>query len=284
MLKVVLISGPSGSGNTSARYVFEELGFKIIENPPIESLDVIITSLANKKYECTNLCLVLEMRFALEGMDVLRKRNDIELQTIILTASSEIIMKRYALSRHAHPLAISQSISLVDAINKEVELAASCHDIADFFIDTSSLTPKELKSTIYECIEGKKSGKLTIQFTSFGIKNDRPKDLDMFLDVRSLPNPYWVASLKDLTGLDKEVGDYILSFDASNKMLDEMIKFLTFQIEMIKDEGRPYYNIGIACTGGQHRSVFVAEYLAKYFSNKYRVLVNHRDINRVEKK
>ena len=280
MLKVVFISGPSGSGNTSARYVFEELGYKIIENPPVESLDVIISSMGKDKYECSKLCLILEMKFAKEGAKILKERKDIALLTIILTASVETIIKRYALSRHAHPLAISEGISLTDAVEKEVAFALDCQELADFFIDTSVLTPKELKSIVYEDLEGKKTGQLTIQFTSFGIKNYRPKDLDLFFDVRSIPNPYWVAQLKDLSGLDQEVVDYMTSFEVTNKLLDHMVEYLEYALDIIKEDGRPYYNIGIACTGGQHRSVFVAEYLAKHFSNKFRVLVNHRDINK----
>ncbi|MBR0295489.1 MAG: hypothetical protein IJQ67_06290 [Bacilli bacterium] len=283
MLKVVTISGPSGSGNTTARYVFEERGYKIIENPPIEALDVIITSLLTDKYSCEKLCVILEIKYAKEGVELLKKRKDIDLLTIILTTSPESIVKRYSLSRHAHPLAVSEGISLNDAVLKEVDYALSCQDLADFFIDTTNLTPKELKGVIYGDIEGKTSGQLTVQFTSFGIKNDRPKDLDMFFDVRSLPNPYWVPNLKDLTGLDQEVADYVVGFDITNKLLDKMVEYLTYLLEIVSEDGRPYYNIGIACSGGQHRSVFVAEYLAKHFADKYHVVTNHRDINRVEK-
>ena len=282
MLKVVIISGPSGSGNTSARYIFEELGYTIVENAPIESLEVVITSLQSEKYDCRKLCLILEIRHAQEGIEILRKRKDIQLLTIILTTSNEVIRRRYALSRHAHPLAVNEGISLNDAIDKEVGYALACQPLADFFIDTSSLTPKELKSTISENIEGKKAGQLTIQFTSFGIKNDRPKDLDMFFDVRCLPNPYWVEKLKDLSGQDSEVADYLLSFEVTTKLIDKIADYLSFVFEIIAEEGRPYYNIGLGCTGGQHRSVFIAEQLAKIFSEKYRVLVNHRDINKTK--
>ena len=283
MLKVVIISGPSGSGNTTARFVFEEIGYRVIENPTVESLDILLDSLSTEKYHCKMLCLILEMSYAKEGIKLLKGRDDIELTTIIITASLEAIMKRYALSRHAHPLAVRRKMSLNDAVETEIDLSMHCQPLADFFIDTSDLTPKELKNKLYEHLENKKMGRLTIQFTSFGVKNNIPKDLDMLLDVRVIPNPFWIDSLKDLTGLDQEVVDYIMSFDITKKYLEEVVSYIEHTLELIIESGRPYYNIGIACTGGVHRSVFVAEYLAEYFKDKYRVAVSHRDLGLREK-
>ena len=282
MLKVVVISGPSGSGNSTARFVFEELGYRIIENPTVESIDILLTSLDTEKYRCKKLCLILEMSYAKEGIKLLKKRQDIELTTIILTCSLEAIIKRYALSRHAHPLAARRKMTLNDAIEEEIDLSVHCQPLADFFIDTSFLTPKELRNRIYEHLENRKTGQLTLQFTSFGVKNNIPKDLDMFLDVRLIPNPFWVDTLKDLTGLDKPVIDYMLSFDSTKKFLEEVVSYLNHIIPLIVESGRPYYNIGIACTGGKHRSVFVAEYLADYFKDQYQVSVNHRDLVKIE--
>lgn len=284
MLNVVVISGPSGSGNSTARFVFEELGYRIIENPTVESLDILLDSLdANpKKYRCKKLCLILEMSYAKEGIKLLKERKDIKLTTIILTCSSEAVIKRYALTRHAHPLAARRKMSLNDAVEAEIDLSMHCQPLADFFIDTSYLTPKELRNKIYEHLENKQNGQLTIQFTSFGVKNNIPKDLDMFLDVRVIPNPFWVDTLKDMTGLDQPVVDYIMSFDVSKKFLEEVVTYLEHMIKLIIESGRPYYNIGIACTGGKHRSVFVAEYLAKYFGETYQVSINHRDLIKAE--
>lgn len=282
MLKVVVISGPSGSGNSTARFVFEELGYRIIENPTVESIGVLLDSLNTEKYKCKKICLILEMSYAKEGIKLLKDRTDIELTTIILTCSSDVIIKRYALSRHAHPLAIRREIPLNDAVEQEIDLSVHCQPLADFFIDTSYLTPKELRNRIYEHLENRKLGRLVLQFTSFGVKNNIPKDLDMFLDVRVIPNPFWIETLKDLNGLDKPVIDYMLSFDVTKRFLQEVTDYLDHLIPLIIETGRPYYNIGIACTGGKHRSVFVAEYLAEHYKETYHVAINHRDLVKIE--
>ena len=281
MLKVVVLSGPSGSGNSSARFVFEEMGYYIVENAPIESLESVVSALKNEKYDFKKVCIMLPMFSAKEGIEIVEKIEDIELIKIILTTDQETLRKRYALSRHAHPYAVSKGISLSAAIREEEGFALALQNKADYFIDTTNLSPKELKSLLVSDLEGVNRGKITIQFTSFGIKNGRPKDLDMFFDVRSIPNPYWVDNLKFLSGLDQEVIDYMLSFKETNQLVDQIRNYLTFLFDLIGDE-RPFYNVGIACTGGQHRSVFVAETLAKFFSDRYHVLVNHRDINRVD--
>lgn len=278
MLKVVVISGPSGSGNTTARFVFEETGYRIIENPTVESLPILIESLNTDKYQCKKICIIIEMSYAKEGIKLLKERKDIELRTVILTCSLEVILKRYALSRHAHPLAARENLALNVAVEKEIDLSMHCQPLADFFIDTSDLSSKELKNKLYEHLENKKSGRLTVQFTSFGVKNTIPKDLDMFLDARIIPNPFWIESLKDQTGLDKPVIDYIMSFDVTHRFLEEVTRYLETNLSIILESGRPFYNIGICCTGGQHRSVFVAEYLANHFKDKYNAVVHHRDL------
>ena len=278
MLKVVVISGPSGSGNSTARFVFEETGYRIIENPTVESIPILLESLNTDKYQCKKICLIVEMSYAKESIKLLKERKDIELTTVILTCSSDVILRRYTLTRHAHPLAARRNLALSNAVEIEIELSMHCQPLADFFIDTSDLSSKELKNKLYEHLENRKTGKLTVQFTSFGVKNTIPKDLDMFLDSRVIPNPFWIESLKDLTGLDKEVVDYIQSFDVTHRFLEEIVRYLDANLAIILESGRPFYNIGICCTGGQHRSVFVAEYLANYFKEKYNAVVHHRDL------
>ena len=227
MLKVVVLSGPSGSGNSSARFVFEEMGYYIVENVPTEALDVVVTSLNNEeKYEIRKICIMLTIASAKEGIEILENRDDIELIKIILTTDRETLRKRYALSRHAHPYAVSKGISLSAAIEEEESFALAIQNKADYFIDTTNLSPKELKSLLISDLEGVNKGKITIQFTSFGMKNGRPKDLDMFFDVRTIPNPYWLDNLKFLSGLDQEVIDYMLSFEGTTELIEKIKEYL----------------------------------------------------------
>ena len=282
MLNIAVISGPSGAGNTTARYVFEELGYYIVENVPHSALDAVIDAFENKKHKYENICIMTPMVDFEKTVEILTNRKDISLIKILLVASEEVLRKRYTLTRHAHPLSINRNISLEAAIEKECKTAEKNRLLADFLCDTSDLTQKELRSLLYSVITNKSKLGTTIKFTSFGLKNGIPKDLDIFFDARLLPNPFWIDKLRELTGLDKEVSDYLLSFDKTKEYLENLINYLKTIFPSVIEEGRPIYNVGIACTGGQHRSTFVADYLCRYFASEYQTIVDHRDVDRLE--
>ena len=276
--QLIIITSPNGAGLSSSRYVYEENGFFITENPPSDSVESILKAYKGFNNNFTGFCLMVNIKAAKEIKEVVEKyKDDFDLSFILLVATKESILSRYALTRHVHPRSIAEGISLENAVDADLVDAKELTPLADYVIDTSSLSVKELRKALLAQLDGELEEKSNITFMSFGIKNGIPLGLDMVLDVRYLPNPYWVDDLKELTGNDQEVIDYLMSYPETQKLLDKYVDFLTYVLSEVKRTGRPSYNIGLACSGGQHRSAFVANYLANHFKNDYSVRVLHRD-------
>lgn len=278
MKNVVVIAGPSGSGLSSVEFVFEELGYLVIKNPTVHSINAVVDDLLNEKSELNNFCLMLNAGSGNEIFKILKKRNDANYRFIVLNCSEYELNKRYALSRHVHPRSARFKLSLTDAIKLDIKDTLDIVNEADLYIDTSSLSVKQLRAMVYKFLEGIEDDKLlSVTFISFGIKNGIPQGIDTFLDTRMIPNPYWNEKLKELNGADQPVIDYMMSFDVTKEVLENFKKYLSTSLEEVAKDGRSSYTVGIACSGGQHRSTFVANYLANYFSKKYRTQVIHRD-------
>lgn len=277
MKQLFILSGPSGSGVSSSKFVFEELGYYVIDNAPSDVTESLLDSLSSNN-EAKGFCLMPRIEGAEQVVEIAKKDKRYKTTFILLNTEKNELIKRYALSRHAHPRSILKGMSLEKAIDLDVKDADRLTKFADFEIDTTHLTIKELRINLYNALTGKKTDNITkIRFVSFGLKNGLPVGLDAMFDVRLIPNPYWIERLSSLTGADQEVIDYILSFDVSHQLLDEIIHYLEYFIPKMQELGRASYTVGIACSGGQHRSTFVANYLANYFSDKYAVSVFHRD-------
>lgn len=278
MKNVVVIAGPSGSGLSSVEFVFEELGYLVIKNPTVNSINAVVDDLLNEKSELNNFCLMLNAGSGNEIFKILKKRNDANYRFIVLNCSEYELNKRYALSRHVHPRSARFKLSLTDAIKLDVKDTLDIVNEADLYIDTSSLSVKQLRAMVYKFLEGIEDDKLlSVTFISFGIKNGIPQGIDTFLDTRMIPNPYWNEKLKELNGADQPVIDYMMSFEVTKEVLENFKGYLSTSLEEVAKDGRSSYTVGIACSGGQHRSTFVANYLADYFSKKYRTQVIHRD-------
>lgn len=278
MKNVVVIAGPSGSGLSSVEFVFEELGYLVIKNPTVNSINAVVDDLLNEKSELNNFCLMLNAGSGNEIFKILKKRNDANYRFIVLNCSEYELNKRYALSRHVHPRSARFKLSLTDAIKLDVKDTLDIVNEADLYIDTSSLSVKQLRAMVYKFLEGIEDDKLlSVTFISFGIKNGIPQGIDTFLDTRMIPNPYWNEKLKELNGADQPVIDYMMSFEVTKEALENFKRYLSTSLEEVAKDGRSSYTVGIACSGGQHRSTFVANYLADYFSKKYRTQVIHRD-------
>ena len=278
MKNVVVIAGPSGSGLSSVEFVFEELGYLVIKNPTVNSINAVVDDLLNEKSELNNFCLMLNAGSGNEIFKILKKRNDANYRFIVLNCSEYELNKRYALSRHVHPRSARFKLSLTDAIKLDVKDTLDIVNEADLYIDTSSLSVKQLRAMVYKFLEGIEDDKLlSVTFISFGIKNGIPQGIDTFLDTRMIPNPYWNEKLKELNGADQPVIDYMMSFEVTKEVLENFKSYLSTSLEEVAKDGRSSYTVGIACSGGQHRSTFVANYLADYFSKKYRTQVIHRD-------
>ncbi len=278
MKNIVVIAGPSGSGLSSVEFVFEELGYLVIKNPTTNSINAVVDDLIKEESELNNFCLMLNAGSGKEIFKELKKRSDANFRYIVLNCSEHELNKRYALSRHVHPRSARFKLSTSDAIKKDIKDILDIVNEADLYVDTTSLSVKQLRAMVYKFLAGIEEEKiLSVTFISFGIKNGIPQGIDTFLDTRMIPNPYWIDSLKELNGYDQEVIDYLMSFEVTKEVLDNLVKYLTKVLKETQKDGRSSYTVGIACSGGQHRSTFVAHYLSEYFSKTYRTQVIHRD-------
>ena len=284
MIDLYILTGPSGSGVTSSRFVFEELGFYIVDNAPGEITKDLLDNFVSKPHEGKGFCLLPNIVDAEMVANVAKQDKRFRTKFILLDTKKDELIKRYALSRHDHPRAILYKKTLQEAIEIDCKFAEKLGSSADIYIDTTNLTSKELRIALYDRVQHKKTNHVTkVTFMSFGYKNGTPLGLDEIVDVRILPNPYWVPELAVLNGKDKPVIDYIESFDVTHKYLDHLVAYLDFVLEEVQKSQRASYTIGIACSGGKHRSTYVAEYLGKYFSEKYQVAVIHRDSTELNK-
>lgn len=281
-MNVTILTGPSGSGNTSAKYVFEELGYYVVDNPPLNTTSTIVSALMKHPYKQVNVCVVVNIVFALQIIKELQERSDITLTLVLLNTDKDEIVKRYTLTRHIHPRMLMENISLEQAIEEDLEAAIKLTPLADIYIDTTTLTIKELRTNLYARIDARDHNTTSIQFTSFGLKNGLPIDIDLLIDTRVLPNPFWIEDLKSLTGMDKTVIEYLESFPQTEEFINKTIEYLEYALDKIVKQERASYNVGVCCSGGQHRSTYVANRLAKHFSEKYDVIVRHRDAYRLE--
>lgn len=277
--RVVLITGLSGAGKTSAMRGIEDIGYHCIDQYPVELLDgllELITSSEDPRYKnialATNMMDFKAYREAFKG-------SLFDVKILLLTAEEDELLLRYKQSRKIHPLLLSQQASsLEEAIAEETEIFSSIYDDAYMVVDTTYIRQTELKNQLASAFA--LSGKAAVSLTliSFGYKKGVPIDADVIFDVRSLPNPYWIEALRYLTGLDDEVYDYVMSFKETHIMIEKIKDYLDFYIRESYREGKSHFTIGIGCTGGQHRSVSLVEYFAREYKEQYLVFKRQRDI------
>ena len=278
MNRLIVLTGVSGAGITSAKSIFEEEGFYIVDNPPHELIPELLKSFDDRSDKIHNFCLILNISEVKKSLGVIKKNKKFKTKIILLMAGKQELLKRYALTRHVHPRSVMENLSLEKAIDKDILDADALSQDIDLSLDTSSLSIKLLRQFIREFIDMSTKDKgMIVNFISFGFKNGTPSGLDMVFDVRSIPNPYWVDELKELTGYDQKVIDYMNKFPQTKTLLNRITTFLSSQLHEIQEGGRTSYNVGIACSGGQHRSTYVAKYLKDYFSDTYITNVIHRD-------
>ena len=212
---------------------------------------------------------------------MLEQHYDYNVKTIFLDIKNHVALKRYKLTRRKHPFADKFNGSIEQALEYEREVLAPVRQNADYVIDTSDLDANQLRGRLTQILLGDEKAIMNINLISFGFKHGIPNDADFVLDVRCLPNPYWNDALKDKTGLDKDVYDYVFSFDESVTLLEKLKDMLDYLNPLYIKEGKSQLVIAIGCTGGNHRSVAFVEALNTYFSRKWpNVTVNHRDIKR----
>ncbi len=285
MNRLVVLTGVAGSGVSSAKYVFEEEGFYIVENPPKELIPALLDSFNNRSKKIHNFCLILNVSEVKESLPILKKNKNFKTKIILLMAGKQELIKRYALTRHVHVRSVMENLPLEKAIEKDLIDANALVPEVDLSLDTSSISVKLMRQFVREFIDMSSKDKgMIVNFVSFGLKNGTPSGLDMIFDVRSIPNPYWVEELKELTGYDQKVIDYMNKFPQTKTLLNRITTFLSSQLHESQEGGRTSYNVGIACSGGQHRSTYVAKFLADYFSDTYITNVIHRDTSELNER
>ena len=283
--RVVIISGLSGSGKSVALHRLEDLGYYAIDNIPAGLLSQLLDQLINKQdplYQ--QLAIGLDARNKADELaEVPKLANElrtkgIQTDVLFLTTDSDILIKRYSETRRRHPLS-TENRSLEDAIQLEKNLLQPISDTADKIFDTTRTTIHELRDMLANRIHTRLPRTLSLLFKSFGFKHGVPMDADYVFDVRCLPNPYWEPALRQFTGLDEPVQEFLGQQELVKNMIHDIRLFLNPWIPQFIKNNRSYLTIAIGCTGGQHRSVFIAEQLHKIFSEKYaQVLVRHNEL------
>ena len=281
-MKLIIISGRSGSGKSVALRALEDLGDYCVDNIPVNLLPTLTHTVVD---EYDQVAVSIDVRNLPKDPDELVEILDYlpsswSMTIVYLDASDDMLVKRFSETRRLHPLA-KLNKSLADAILAEKELLAPIVERADLYIDTDHLSIHQLAELIRERILGKKSSRLVLVFESFGFKHGIPKDADYVFDVRFLPNPHWEPDLKHLTGLDSPVEAFLGSQPIVTKFIWQIQNLLDTWMPHLERNNRSYVTIAIGCTGGQHRSVFVAQSLAKIYGDKHPdVQIRHRELNR----
>jgi len=285
-MKLIIVSGRSGSGKSTALHVLEDLGYYCIDNLPIGLLFPLTREAAdqNAPGRLDKMAVSIDARNLSAELanfeEIYRKlrKADIQVEIIYLDADEQSLLQRFHATRRKHPLS-NDKTSLREAINSEKDLLEPLAKLSDLYINTKGLSMYELRDMVKQRVAGRKDQELALLFQSFGFKHGVPLDSDYVFDVRCLPNPHWDTSLRKFTGLDQPVIEFLENEPASLKMVNDLIAFLENWIPSFADSNRSYMTISIGCTGGQHRSVYVCEQLGLHFrEHSSNVQVRHTEL------
>ena len=286
-INLLIVTGMSGAGKSVVLNSLEDVGYHCIDNFPPKLLPKLTDLIMGTSEHDVNLAVVIDLRsLDFDSIDemlyFLQDSHFVNVHVLYLDADDATLVKRYKETRRTHPL--SRDTNLLDGIHTERELLKPILDISDFKIDTTGVAAKDLKQQIITKYGNIDNDYFSVTFMSFGFKHGTPIDTDIMFDVRFLPNPFYIETLRPQTGLDESVYEYVMSFEETTTFLAKLIDLLQFLIPKYKAEGKSQVIIGIGCTGGQHRSVAIAEYLSHAFENDYKTNATHRDIHRAHKK
>ena len=284
-MRIVIVTGMSGAGKTVALKIFEDASFHCVDNLPPSFISQFITLCMEQDMGINQIALGIDIRGGKMFNDLshsLQNLNElgIDHSILFLDSSNDVLLKRYKESRHIHPLAQNDLISV--AITKERALVEDVREKATHIIDTSHILPRHLKDKILELFTNQtNTSRLLINVISFGFKYGIPKECDMVFDVRFLPNPFYIEELKAMSGLDEPVRDFVMNHDVSNRFLESLLGMLHFLIPHYVSEGKSQLIVGIGCTGGRHRSVALTEELQRTLTvQEYYAVAFHNDIDK----
>lgn len=282
-MRFVIVTGMSGGGKSTAMKMLEDAGFYCVDNMPVALIEKFMELISMPDSDIQKAALGLDVRasqsFAEVNDIVTGLRKNYTFEILFLEASDNVILKRYKETRRVHPLSIEGD--LMSGIRREREMLSSIRAQSEYVIDTTNLLTRELKAELDRIfVQNQDYNSLMINVMSFGFKHGIPQDADLVFDVRFLPNPFYIDDLKQKTGLDKEVQDYVMGFKEAHMFLDKLTDMISFLIPNYINEGKYQLVIAIGCTGGQHRSVTLAGELYKRLKDKgdYGLTLRHRDI------
>ncbi|MBR6337737.1 MAG: RNase adapter RapZ [Ruminococcus sp.] len=285
-MKFVIVTGLSGSGKSTAVDVLEDIGYYCIDNMPPELIGKFAEISAKAGSKLEKVAFVADIRggdFFLkldETISQLRAENE-DIKVLFLDSSDDVIVRRYKETRRKHPLDEITNGNIKKAISTERKMLIPIKEQADFYIDTSLTSTSKFKERVYSLFLESGEDFLRVDVCSFGFKYGTMNEADLVFDVRCLPNPFYIPELKEKTGLNKEVYDYVLSFDEAKELLNKLEDLLDFLIPLYKREGKSQLIIAFGCTGGKHRSVTYAEAVGRYLESKLgKIRITHRDIEK----
>lgn len=277
--RIILVSGMSGAGKTTAMGILEDMGYHCMDQFPVKLLPNLLEMIAKEDDTrfhnlalSTNLVNFNEFKNTLGVLDI-------DLQILILESSHPELLKRYKFTRRTHPMLLSNiATTLEEGIQIERERLNKLKEQNCLVVDTSFLNATELKQRLNKVFAINNRAAFSISFISFGYKNGLPMDADLLFDVRFLPNPYWEESLRTKTGNDQEVYDYVMTNKETQRYLSKLKPFLDYSFKQYIKEGKNHFTVGIGCTGGMHRSVSIVNWLFDEYSKKYNCFKEHRDL------
>ena len=281
-MKLFIISGRSGSGKSTILQALEDQGYQCIDNLPVTLLQSLVEE--NLRSASLLLAVCIDARSqSLQTFPEILKALPLDKsarRVVYLDAVSPTLVKRFSETRRRHPLT-SDKIDLRQAIDMEAQVLGTIADLADLTIDTTQLSSQQLKAQFVDRVLDHDSSNINLLVRSFGFKYGVPVDADFVFDLRCLPNPHWNPELRTLSGLDQPVMDYLQDQPMVNEMFEDISSILNRWVPRFEDNARVYMTVAIGCTGGQHRSVYMAQRLAEYLSREHsNVLVRHRELNR----
>jgi UPF0042 nucleotide-binding protein len=285
-MKLVIVTGLSGSGKSVALHALEDLGYYCIDNLPVFLLEGFVSRLQGQGDDFYRLAAIgIDARNQSSGLKQAKKQvtmlrdKGLQCEIIFLEAQPDTLIRRFSETRRKHPLT-GPNRPLAEAIKLERQLLEPFLSDADLHIDTTHTNVHELRDIVRTRLGDPEGMTLSLLFQSFGFKHSVPADADFVFDVRCLPNPHWQTELRPLTGLDEKVIDFLEKDGSVNSMREDLVGFLENWIPRFEADGRSYVTVAVGCTGGQHRSVYMAEKLAAHFRDKGRkVLTRHRELS-----
>ncbi|WP_342528489.1 RNase adapter RapZ [Chryseomicrobium sp. FSL W7-1435] len=279
---IVIITGMSGAGKSVAIQSFEDMGYYCIDNLPPDLLATFVDLLVDSDKQLQKIALVMDVRGGevfgpiSKTLNHLQESRNISPRILFLEADNQTLVSRYKESRRSHPLA---KLGLpLEGISKERLMLEELKGRAQHIIDTSSLKPKQLREQIEQIFSGDQHTPFIINVMSFGFKHGMPIDADLVFDVRFLPNPFYIEELRPMSGRDHEVSSYVMKWSETKKLVEKLTDLFEFMIPHYKREGKSQLVIAFGCTGGQHRSVTLAEYFGDYLKKDAPTVIKHRDV------